>query len=137
MRKATLGQSYADGEAIVRQGEVGSSMYVVQAGEVEVIREAEDGEHRLAVLGAGDFFGEMSIFEREVRSATVRALGSAQVLTVDKRTLLRRIKEDPFLAINILKGMSKRIRELNRELVRARSGQAAGADMNGSEGRAR
>ena len=53
MRKATLGQSYADGEAIVRQGEMGSSMYVVQAGEVEVIREAEDGEHRLAVLGAG------------------------------------------------------------------------------------
>ena len=85
MRRAALGKSWADGEAIVRQGEVGNSMYVVQAGEVEVLRETEDGEVRLAVLEAGDFFGEMSIFEREVRSATVRARGEARVLTVDKR----------------------------------------------------
>ena len=98
MRRAALGKSWADGEVIVRQGEVGNSMFVVQAGEVEVLRETEDGEVRLAILGAGDFFGEMSIFEHEVRSATVRARGKARVLTVDKRTLLKRIKEDPFLA---------------------------------------
>jgi CRP/FNR family cyclic AMP-dependent transcriptional regulator len=125
MRGAALGKSWADGEVIVRQGEVGNSMYVVQAGEVEVLRETDDGEVRLAVLGAGDFFGEMSIFEREVRSATVRACGEARVLTVDKRTLLKRIKEDPFLAVSILQTMSNRIREVNAELVRARA--AAGA----------
>ena len=125
MRRAALGKSWADGEAIVRQGEVGNSMYVVQAGEVEVLRETEDGEVRLAVLGAGDFFGEMSIFEHEVRSATVRARGQARVLTVDKRTLLKRIKEDPFLAVGILQTMSNRIREINAELVRARAAAAS------------
>jgi CRP-like cAMP-binding protein len=125
MRRAALGKSWADGEAIVRQGEVGNSMYVVQAGEVEVLRETEDGEVRLAVLGAGEFFGEMSIFEHEVRSATVRARGEAHVLTVDKRTLLKRIKEDPFLAVGILQTMSNRIREINAELVRARAAAAA------------
>ena len=125
MRRAALGKSWADGEVIVRQGEVGNSMYVVQAGEVEVLRETEDGEVRLAVLGAGDFFGEMSIFEHEVRSATVRARGDAHVLTVDKRTLLKRIKEDPFLAVSILQTMSNRIREINAELVLARAAAAA------------
>ena len=133
MRRAALGKSWADGEAIVRQGEVGNSMYVVQAGEVEVLRETEDGEVRLAVLGAGDFFGEMSIFEREVRSATVRARGEARVLTVDKRTLLKRIKEDPFLAVSILQTMSNRIREINAELVRAQASAAASTPTKNPE----
>ena len=125
MPRAALGKSWADGEVIVRQGDVGDCMYVVQAGEVEVVRETGEEEVRLAVLGAGDFFGEMSIFEREVRSATVRARGEARVLTVDTRTLLKRIKEDPFLAVSILQAMSKRIREMNAELVRARAAARA------------
>jgi CRP-like cAMP-binding protein len=133
MRRAALGKSWADGEVIVRQGEVGNSMFVVQAGEVEVLRETEDGEVRLAILGAGDFFGEMSIFEREVRSATVRARGEARILTVDKRTLLKRIKEDPFLAVGILQTMSNRLREINAELVRARTAAAASTTTENPE----
>ena len=103
------------------------------AGEVEVLRETEDGEVRLAILGAGDFFGEMSIFEHEVRSATVRARGEARVLTVDKRTLLKRIKEDPFLAVGILQTMSNRLREINAELVRARTAAAASTTTENPE----
>lgn len=133
MRRAALGKSWADGEVIVRQGEVGNSMFVVQAGEVEVLRETEDGEVRLAILGAGDFFGEMSIFEHEVRSATVRARGEARALTVDKRTLLKRIKEDPFLAVSILQTMSNRLREINAELVRARTAAAASTTTENPE----
>ena len=133
MRRAALGKSWADGEVIVRQGEVGNSMFVVQAGEVEVLRETEDGEVRLAILGAGDFFGEMSIFEHEVRSATVRVRGEARVLTVDKRTLLKRIKEDPFLAVGILQTMSNRLREINAELVRARTAAAASTTTENPE----
>lgn len=120
MRRAALGRSYTDGEAIVVEGETGDCMYVIQAGEVEVLRETQGGDVHLATLGPGEFFGEMSVFEREVRSATVRARGEARVLTVDKRTLLKRIKEDPFLAVRLLRTMSNRIREINAELVRAR-----------------
>jgi len=95
-------------------------MYVVQAGQVEVIREQAGEPVRLAVLGEGDIFGEMALFEREARSATVRALGEARVLTVDKKTLLRRIHADPALAYRLLQMMSQRIRKLNAELVRQR-----------------
>lgn len=117
MRQGALGKDYGDGETIVRQGEVGDCMYVVQTGQVEVVQDTDSGEQRLAVLEIGDFFGEMAVFEREVRSATVRALGGARVLKVDKRTLLRRIKEDPLLAVNLLQTMSGRIRELNAGLA--------------------
>jgi len=99
-------------------------MYVVQSGEVEVVQATPGGEHRLAVLGTGDFFGEMAMFEKEVRSATVRAHGEARALKVDKRTLLRRIKEDPLLAVNLLQTMSQRIRDLNAKLA-ALQGEAS------------
>lgn len=121
METGALGKLYHDGEAIVREGEAGDCMYVVQAGQVEVIQGKENKEVRLAVLNEGDFFGEMAIFEREVRSATVRAIGEVRVLTVEKKNFLRRIHEDPSLAYQIVQTMSHRIRELNAELVRIKT----------------
>ena len=119
MEKAgALGKVYQDGEVIVSQGEVGDCMYVIQEGQVEVLLEKDGKVTRVAVLGGGDFFGEMSLIEREVRSATVRALGAVRVLTVDKGTFLHRIHDDPSLAYRIMQKMSHRIRELDGELAR-------------------
>ncbi len=120
MRQGTLGTTYEPGQEIVRQGETGDCMYVVQAGSVEVVQAESGAQRRLAVLGPGEFFGEMAVFEKEVRSATVRAVDEARVMQVDRKTLLRRIKEDPLLAVNLLQTMSKRIRDLNGEVARLR-----------------
>jgi CRP-like cAMP-binding protein len=117
MGKGALGKLYADGEDIVRQGDLGDCMFVVQSGRVEVLQATSAGEQHLAFLETGDFFGEMAVFEKEKRSATVRASGEARVLKVDKKTLLRRIKEDPLLAVNLLQTMSHRIRDLNTGLA--------------------
>ena len=122
MVRGALGKLYSDGELIVRQGKSGNSMYVVQGGRVEVVQHSDRGEEQhLAYLKAGDFFGEMAVFENEVRSATVRADGEARVLKIDKKTLLTRIREDPLLAVNLLKTMSHRIRELDMEIARHRT----------------
>lgn len=121
-RTGALGKVYQDGEVIVGQGDVGDSMCVIQEGEAEVVVERHGAEERLAVLGAGDFFGEMAIFESEVRMATVRAVGEARVLTVDKRSFLRRIHEDPSLAYRMVQTMSRRLRDLAAEVVRLRGG---------------
>jgi len=120
MTQGALGRTYEDGEAIVEEGDTGNCMYVIQQGEVEVSRDSGGDSIRLAVLASGDFFGEMALFDREVRSATVRSRGLSRILTVDKRTLLRRISEDPSLAFRILRTMSRRIRELDAELADAR-----------------
>ncbi|UCE20737.1 MAG: cyclic nucleotide-binding domain-containing protein [Candidatus Aminicenantes bacterium] len=121
MSRGLLGKVYGNGEVIIRQGESGDSMYEIQDGQVEVIQEKDGREVPLAVLGRGDFFGEMAIFEREVRSATVRARGEVRVLTIDKRTFLRRITEDPSIAFRIVERMSHRIRKLDAEIVRLKT----------------
>lgn len=116
MVDGALGKIYKDGEAIIKQGRPGECFYVVQSGRVEVLQNSDHGEQHLAYLEPGDFFGEMAIFEKEVRSATIRALGEARVLKVDKKTLFRRIQEDPLLAVGLLKKMSQRIRDLSEQL---------------------
>jgi len=112
MAEGALGKVYQDGDVIIRQGDVGDCMYVIQEGEVEVVHESQGREIQLQVHGPGAFFGEMAIFDKHLRSATVRALGEAKVLTVDKKNLMRRVHEDPSLAFKLVETMSQRIREL-------------------------
>jgi CRP-like cAMP-binding protein len=121
MKTGVLGKVYNDGDVIVRQGEPGDCMYEILEGTVEVLREKNGQEICLAVLGKGDFFGEMAIFEREVRSATVRAMGEVRAMTIDKRTLMRRISGDPSLAFRIVEKMANRIRELDIEIERLKA----------------
>lgn len=116
MDEGRLGKEYADGEVICRQGEIGDRMYVIQAGQATVIREVDGTDIFLAELTTGDFFGEMSLFDRSPRSATVRAKGRAHVLTLDKRTFLRGVHEDPSLAYRMLQQMCKRIRRLTYDV---------------------
>lgn len=118
MESRSLGRNYRSGEVIVMQGESGDCMYVIQSGQVEVMQRLGSEEVRLAVLGPGDFFGEMALFEREVRSATVRALGEARVLTVDKRTFMNRVHEDPSLAYRLVQTLSQRLRKVSAAYTR-------------------
>jgi CRP-like cAMP-binding protein len=119
MAGGELGKVYKDGEVIICEGDEGKCMFVIQEGEVEVLIAGEnDNEIRLGVRGEGEFFGEMAIFDRDVRSATVKALGDARVLTVDKKNFMRRVHEDPSLAFRLVETMSHRIRELGEEVAR-------------------
>jgi CRP/FNR family transcriptional regulator, cyclic AMP receptor protein len=113
----TLGKDYADGELIVKEGDSGDCMYVIQEGEVDVFVTRDGRDVILAVRSRDEFFGEMAIFERERRLASVRARGRARVLTVDRRQLLSRIEEDPALAMRIIQAMSHRIRALSIEMA--------------------
>jgi len=123
-----LGKIYGDRQEVIRQGELGDCMFAIQKGQVEVVHEYAGGEYRVGVLGEGDIFGEMAIFEKEARSATVRAIGEARVLTIDKRTFLRRVQEDPSLAFNLARMLCRRIRALDAEIERLRGkGASAGA----------
>lgn len=115
---ASLGKQYNDGEIIVRQGDDGNCMYVIQKGEVEVVAESDGRELHLRSLGPNDFFGEMALFEKATRTATIRSKGSSRVLTIDKKSFLGGIHEDPSLAFRIVQTMSHRIRDLTDRLAR-------------------
>jgi CRP/FNR family cyclic AMP-dependent transcriptional regulator len=113
----TLGKVYNYGDTIIRQGDAGKCMYVIQEGEVEVVRNDNGAAVRLAVLGQGDIFGEISLLGNERRSASVLAIGEVRVITVDKKLFLQRLQEDVTLAFRIFQTMAARIREMNSEVV--------------------
>jgi CRP-like cAMP-binding protein len=111
-----LGRLYKDGEVIINQGETEDCMYIIQSGKVMITRLNHGKEVKLAELSEGDFFGEMALFEHKIRSATVRSMGESRVLTVDKKTLLHRIQEDPSMAFHIIQTVIGRIRKLNDKI---------------------
>lgn len=84
------------GQVLVREGEAGEEMFVVLRGSM-VISKAVTGrvEQVLARIGPGDFFGEMSLFDRSPRSATVQADTEATLLVLDREALRRLTEQNP------------------------------------------
>jgi CRP/FNR family cyclic AMP-dependent transcriptional regulator len=80
-------RTYSDGDVIFHRGDPPGGMYVIREGRVVVLRVEDGDEPTLATLKAGDFFGEMSLFDGKPRSATVRAVGDVVVETVAKEEL--------------------------------------------------
>jgi glucose-6-phosphate 1-dehydrogenase len=95
---------HAAGEWIVRQGEVGSDMYFLALGEVEVL----DGDVLIATLGEGDFFGELSLLLSEPRAASVRAKTACNLFVLSKPDLLRVLRDHPDFAHAILEAGARR-----------------------------
>jgi len=123
--EGALGRVFEDGEIVVRQGDEGEHMYVVQDGVVEIVREENGHETVLRQAGRNEVLGEMAIFDRQPRSATIRAKGRARILTLDKRNFLRRINEDPSLAFRMIETMSARVRELSQQVTELQAAAAS------------
>lgn len=115
-KDTTLGRQYNDGEVIIKQGESGDCLFVIQKGRVEVIDESGEKEIKLAELEEKEFFGEMGLFEKDVRSATIRAIGETRVLTIDKKNFYQTIQNDPSIAYRLLEKMANRLRKSNKRL---------------------
>ena len=112
-----LGRVYHDGEDIVTEGEVGDCMYIIQDGTADVIRNEEGEATVVDTMESGELFGEMAIVENTVRSSTVRARGTVRAITIDRKTFMRRIQEDPSLAISVLEVLCHRVRNLDNTIA--------------------
>ena len=106
------------GETIVRRGEAAAEMFVIRSGEVEIRRDdAADDADVVARLGAGDFFGEMSVLESLPRDADAIAVTDVHLLVITKGALLVRLRRDPTFALEMLHKLSGRIRALNARVT--------------------
>ncbi|MCC6163640.1 MAG: FAD-dependent oxidoreductase [Acidobacteria bacterium] len=75
---------YETGQAVVTQGDVGNTMYVIQSGEAEILVDGDEGPTCVGVLGPGDHFGEAAVFNNVRRTATVRARSRLQALELHR-----------------------------------------------------
>jgi small-conductance mechanosensitive channel/CRP-like cAMP-binding protein len=96
---AAVEQVFATGETVIRQGDPGTSMYVIEAGRVKVTAVLASGPATpLAELGPGDFFGEMSLVTGAARSATVTALVETRLIAIDVDALRPVVELRPEIA---------------------------------------
>lgn len=105
----------APGDLVFREGDIASEMYIVLRGEFEVLKKSKRGvDARVAMLGSGDWFGEMSILDVQPRSASVRSLAASRLLIMspaDLEALYRRdVKAYSLLVLNIARELSRRLR---------------------------
>jgi CRP/FNR family cyclic AMP-dependent transcriptional regulator len=104
-------RTYHRGETIFHKGDPGSGLYLLTAGQVKIVLPSETGEEALlAVLEAGDFFGELALFDGLPRSATVVAVQNAEVLVLHRDDFLGFVARNPEVAIALFGVLSRRLR---------------------------
>lgn len=110
-------RTYHDGEIIVREGEPGNEMFMILSGMVKITKEKEGHETVLAYLKPGEIFGEMALVEEgSVRSANAKAHGETKLLVMDRHEFLSQVRKDPELALQILKSLCERLRNVDELL---------------------
>ena len=115
-------RQYDAGEVVFNEGDVGDAMYVIAEGSVEILRKNSTGKlGTIATLEAPQFFGEMSLIDKEYRSATVRAKTEARLLQLTNENLHIFAKNYrngfTWVVVNIARVLSSRLREVNRRLA--------------------
>ena len=121
-------RSIEPGVVLIAEGELAKNVFVVCDGELEICKRSKSGsQFRLAVLKRGDCVGEMSLIDIQPRSATVRTLGPATVLSLDHAASARLYHAHPeaytLLVLNIAREISRRLRHADQIL--AEMGQSA------------
>ena len=87
--ESSLGKDYKDGSIIFEENSIGKEMYIIMSGKVKIIKEKGTVETILATLEEGEFFGEMSLFDNNPRSATVKAIGNVKLLEINQKNFLK------------------------------------------------
>jgi CRP/FNR family cyclic AMP-dependent transcriptional regulator len=110
---ARFGRVFPAGTVIFREGEPGDHMFVLQSGRVRIAKEQPQGPRTLAVLGPGEFFGEMAILNDKPRTATAEAIEEVRALVLDHRTFEAMVVGNTEIALRLIKKLSRRLDSAN------------------------
>lgn len=112
-------QNYKAGEVIFREGEESEAAYLIVSGEVRIVKGHDSpAAKELAVVGAGEYIGEMGAIDDQPRSASAVARGAVVCAPVRPGEFMDLLRQNPDEAIDLLKILFERLREANRRLAR-------------------
>src|SRR5579859_4578919 len=118
LRQAAVERSYRKGQEIFKEGDTGDGMYAVKDGSVEISGlVGPNVRHTFSRVKAGDIFGEMAVLENKPRSASAVADGDATVYFIPRDAMLKLVESSPLLAMGLLREISSRLREFNRQYI--------------------
>jgi signal transduction histidine kinase len=112
-------RSFPEGSMLFREGDVGDGLYIILHGSVDITaKSAPDREHVLSRMEAGDYFGEMAIFDGGTRSASASARTDVHAVFLPAGLLLELLAKAPRLATSLVRDASLRMRDFNRRFLR-------------------
>lgn len=106
---ARFGREYTAGEVLFREGEPGDRMFVIQSGAVRITKTMAGEQKVLAVLGPGEFLGEMAILNGKPRTATATVVEPTRCLLIDARTLEAMVAKNAEIALRLIKKLARRL----------------------------
>jgi len=110
------GRTFAPGELIFEEDDVGDLMFIIQEGQVMISRRIGDKDTPMALLEKGEFFGEMALVNRIRRTARARANAATQLLAFDRAGLEQLIEKNPKIALNIIDRLCRRLGAANTQI---------------------
>ncbi len=110
------GRYFPAGAVVFEEGDPGSRMYVIQSGEVRIVKRVGARTITLAQLGAGEAFGEMALLEGRPRSATAVVEAPGRILEIDEAAFADLVRNQGEVALRLLRRLSSRLREANRQI---------------------
>ncbi|MCE9666911.1 Crp/Fnr family transcriptional regulator [Myxococcus stipitatus] len=111
-----FGKEFPKGTELFREGEAGKEMFVIQAGKVSISKRVRDVEKVLAVLGPGEFFGEMAIISNKPRNASAVVNEDARLLVIDPKTFEAMIRGNAEIAVRMIKKLAERLSEADAQI---------------------
>ena len=117
VRAVAAEKSYPKNAVVLTEGEMGDSLYMIQSGKVKVFIGDEDGrEIILKILGPGDFFGEMSMIDKQARSASVNTSEASTFLVLTHAAFEKCVEQSPRIANMVMRILAQRVREADRKI---------------------
>jgi CRP-like cAMP-binding protein len=110
---------YENGDVLFREGDEGDELFMIVSGKLRVTKIIDGQKRNLAVLGEGDLVGEMAIFENKPRSATVEAIGKAEVLAFNRGNFKMVFQLHPQWTIQLIESFAGRINAVYNEIAKA------------------
>ena len=111
LAEATVTRTFNKNSIVITEGDSSSSLYIILSGDVKVFVSDEDGKTNIVNrLGSGDYFGELSLIDDEPRSASVEAVSKCKISILSRQYFVDYIEQHPRVAIHLLKGIGKRLR---------------------------
>jgi hypothetical protein len=107
------------GDFVFREGDASRDMYIVQEGELELLKKYAGEERQVTKLEAGDFFGEWSLLEEVPREVSAKGMTDYRLLRIDQTTFHQIVREDPNIAVRMLRRLAQRLSERQAADIRA------------------
>jgi CRP-like cAMP-binding protein len=117
--RVAMTRRFEAGEVVFKEGDEGSTCYIVRSGRARAIREHPDGRSiTLAHFEPGDIFGEMAMLDGERRSATVETTEGTEAIAILSSDMRRLLHEYPDISVKLIAALGQRLRETNERLAR-------------------